>query len=240
MKFDFSDLNIFRRIFKVGEKQAVNSKFAIVEGYKNARASLMFTLASCKNKNFAITSWGKGEGKSTAAANLALSFSKTEKRVLLIDADLRRPSVHLLLKLNNSVGFSNLLSGEEEFENIVHRNVYPYLDILPSGAIPPNPSELLCSPLFTDFIEKIHNEYDYIIIDTPPVGVVSDALLLKDYIGGYVLIVKERSTTHGDIKKAIKAFAQVNAKLLGLLKVGCQKKFRKYGKKSSEYYSSYY
>lgn len=197
------------------------SKFAIVESYKSARSNIMFSLSADDDKIFAVTSYSKGEGKSTVSANLAISFSKMEKRVLLIDCDLRRPNVHNIFKVDNAVGLSNVIGKMSEFEDVVHRNVLPNLDILPSGTIPPNPSELLCSSRFVNMIKTLYEEYDYIIFDTPPIGVVADALLLKDLVAGFVVVLRERSTTHGDIQNLLDSVKLADSKILGFIKVGC-------------------
>ena len=129
-----------------------NSKFAIVEAYKSARSNIMFSLSAEDQKAFAVTSHSKGEGKSTVSSNLAISFSKMERKVLLLDCDLRRPNVHNLFKLDNQIGLSNVIGKMAEFEDVVHREVLPHLDVLTSGTIPPNPSELICSPRFEKLV----------------------------------------------------------------------------------------
>ncbi len=213
------------------------SKFAIVEAYKAARTNLVFSLSASNKKAFAITSYSKGEGKSTAAANLAISFSKMGKKVVLIDSDLRRPNLHNILKIDNHAGFSDLLGKMVTFNDVVNRNVLPCLDVVTSGTIPPNPSELLCSSEVEEFVEKLYDEYDYIIFDTPPIGVVADSLLLKDYIAGYLLVVRERTTTHGDVERLLNSIRLADAKILGFLKVGVSNE----GKRSkSGYYYQYY
>ena len=214
------------------------SKFAIVESYKAARSNIMFSLSADDDKLFAVTSYSKGEGKSTVSANLAISFSKMEKRVLLVDCDLRRPNIHNVFKVENTAGLSNIIGKMVDFEDVVHRDVLPNLDILPSGTIPPNPSELLCSSRFTDLIKKLYEEYDYIIFDTPPIGVVADALLLKDLVAGFVVVLRERSTTHGDIQNILDSMKLADAKILGFVKVGCISGRKRGGK--NYYYYQYY
>ena len=214
------------------------SKFAIVESYKAARSNIMFSLSADDDKLFAVTSYSKGEGKSTVSANLAISFSKMEKRVLLIDCDLRRPNIHNVFKLENKAGLSNIIGKMVDYEDVVHRNVLPNLDILPSGTIPPNPSELLCSARFTELVKKLHEDYDYIIFDTPPIGVVTDALLLKDLVAGFVVVLRERSTTHGDVQNILDSMKLADAKILGFVKVGCITG-RKRGRKNYYYYQYY-
>lgn len=214
------------------------SKFAIVESYKSARTNIMFSLSASDKKVFAVTSYSKGEGKSTVSANLAISFSKMEKKVLLIDCDLRRPNVHNIFKLDNSAGLSNVIGKMVGFEDAVNRDVLNNLDIITAGTIPPNPSELMCSSTFVDLIDELSQEYDYIIIDTPPIGVVADALLLKDLIAGFVVVVRERSTTHGDVQKLLDSVKLADSKVLGMITVGCS--MSKKRSKKGYYYYQYY
>ncbi|MBQ3300326.1 MAG: CpsD/CapB family tyrosine-protein kinase [Ruminococcus sp.] len=214
------------------------SKFAIVESYKSARSNIMFSLSAEDQKVFAVTSYAKGEGKSTVSANLAISFSKMERRVLLVDCDLRRPNLHNIFKVENTVGLSNVIGKMADFEDAVKHNVIPNLDIMPSGTIPPNPSELLCSPGFEKLVKGLIDEYDYIIFDTPPIGVVADALLLKDRVAGYVVVLRERSTTHGDIQKMLESIKLADTKILGFIKVGCTQNKKRAGR--GYYYYQYY
>ena len=222
-----------------------DSKFAIVEGYKIARTNLVFSLTAQNSNCVAVTSWSKGEGKSTATVNLAISFAKMGKHVLLIDTDLRRPNLHNLLKLKNDTGVSDIIGQFGDFQTAVHRNAVTNLDVLTSGAIPPNPSELLASPYFAELLKKAKEEYDYVIMDTPPLGVVTDTLLLKDYVGGYVMVVRERITSHGDIERALQSIKLADTKVLGFLKVGCEMRSKGYGYNKYRYrynynYNDYY
>ena len=214
------------------------SKFAIVESYKAARTNIMFSLSADDQKLFAVTSYSKGEGKRTVSSNLAISFSKIEKRVLLVDSDLRRPNIHNIFKIENSTGLSNVIGKMGYFDEAVHRDVLPNLDILSSGTIPPNPSELLCSSRFADLVKRLSEEYDYVIFDTPPIGVVSDALLLKDYVAGFVVVLRERNTTHGDIQNLLESAKLADCKMLGFIKVGCTSG-KKRGKRGYYYYQYY-
>ena len=160
------------------------------------------------------------------------------KKVLLIDADMRRPNIHNIFKLNNSAGLSNVVSKMISFEEVVKCDVITDLDVLVAGTIPPNPSELMCSNSFIKMIEKLTEEYEYIIIDTPPVGVVADALLLKDLIAGFVVVVREKVTTHRDLSKLLESMKLADTKVLGLVEVGCDISARK-GKKKYYYYQYY-
>ena len=198
----------------------------------------MFSLSASDKKAFCITSYAKGDGKSTVAANLAISFSKMGKKVLLIDCDLRRPNIHNILKLENRAGFSDMVGRMVVFDDVVHRDVLPCLDVLTSGTIPPNPSELICSPEVTRFIERINREYDYIIFDSPPIGVVSDALLLKEHVSGYILVTRERKTTHGDIERLLNNIKLADAKPLGFVRVGVTHEGKR-GRRGYYYYYYY-
>ena len=181
----------------------------------------MFSLSAKEKKCFAVTSYSKGEGKSTVSANLAISFSKMEKRVLLIDCDLRRPNVHNIFKLDNKKGLTNVIGKMIEIDEAVKHDVLPNLDILPAGTVAPNPSELMCSTRFQELYEQFVRDYDYVIFDTPPIGVVADALLLKDMIAGFVVVVRERSTTHGDLQHLLDSVKLADSTVLGLIEVGC-------------------
>ena len=216
-----------------------DSKFAIVEGYKIARTNLVFSLTAQNSNCVAVTSWSKGEGKSTATVNLAISFAKMGKRVLLIDTDLRRPNLHNLLKLKNDTGVSDIIGQFGDFQTAVHREAIANMDVLTSGAIPPNPSELLASPYFAELINQAKEEYDYVIMDTPPLGVVTDTLLLKDFVGGYVMVVRERVTSHGDIERALQSIKLADTRVLGFLKVGCEMRSRGYGYNKFRYRNNY-
>lgn len=214
------------------------SKFAIVEAYKAARTNIMFSLSAKEKKCFAVTSYSKGEGKSTVSANLAISFSKMEKRVLLIDCDLRRPNIHNIFKLENKNGLTNVLGKMIDIDEAIKHDVLPNLDILPAGTIAPNPSELMCSARFHELYEQFMQEYDYVIFDTAPVGVVADALLLKDMIAGFVVVARERSTTHGDLQHLLDSVKLADSNVLGLLEVGCTYDSKR--RKKGYYYYQYY
>ena len=205
-----------------------DSKFAIVEGYKIARTNLVFSLTAVENNCAAVTSWSKGEGKSTATVNLAISFSKMNKKVLLIDTDLRRPNLHNLLKIDNDAGLTDIIAQLKTFDEVVRRDVISCLDVLTSGPIPPNPSEMLASAAFSQLVNNAKEQYDYVIFDTPPLGVVADTLLLKDYIAGYVLVIREKVTTHGDIENSLQNIKLADSKVLGFLKVGCSLRSKGY------------
>ena len=168
-----------------------------------------------------------------------LPATQYEKTQFPLVRQIEFPNVHNLLRLDNSIGLSEVVGKFKTFKEAVNVDVLPCLDVLTSGSIPPNPSELLASSSFDALINAVRGEYEYIIIDSPPIGVVTDTLLLKNYIGGYVVVVREKVTTHGDIEKTIQSIKLADSKILGFLKVGCTVNEKKHYKGYYGYYKYY-
>lgn len=147
-------------------KLTSKTPFAITEAYKVLRTNLQFALAAQEGKAVVISSPTPGDGKSTTAANVAITLAQTSAKVLLVDADLRKSTQHKIFQIDNSHGLSRLLVGFETLGESLKRDVEPGLDILTSGPLPPNPSELIGSSNMTTLIEKMNSYYDYIIIDS--------------------------------------------------------------------------
>lgn len=226
-------------------KMRINDKspFAVTEAFKNLRTNLMFTVATSGNKAVEITSSNPSECKSVTVANLAITMAQTGARVLLIDADMRRPVQHKIFGIENVRGLSNVLAGLNELNSCVKQNVIPNLDVFTSGATPPNPSELLGSKNMEVLIEALGEYYDMILIDTPPIGVVSDALVLSKYTNGIVLMARHGSTRTGDLKRSIERIETVDANLLGIVLSDVDVKNTSYSYRNkysnySEYYSN--
>ena len=144
--------------------------FAVVEAYKTIRTNLSFLLTANESNVLTITSPNAGEGKSTTAVNMAIAFSQLGEKVLIVDADMRRASLHKKMKLENKLGLSNVLAGFIKVEEAIH-SVNDTLDVITAGQLPPNPSELLGSSRFKAFLEEVSEKYSYVIIDTPPVNI---------------------------------------------------------------------
>lgn len=226
-------------------------KFRIEEAYKTIRANIMFSIMKKGCKIIVVTSSVPNEGKTTTTVNLAVTISQADQRVLLIDGDLRKPKVHSYFSIANSPGLTNYLgdkiSGKRTSDlfSVIHPTEYENLCVLSSGTIPPNPAELLGSEIMTEFLNDVSNDFDYIIIDTPPVNVVSDSLPLIRESDGVILVVRSNQSTHPELQKALSALEFIDAKILGFVvnfiepKAGRgrysynYKKYRKYG------YSSY-
>ena len=218
---------------RIREKETliINDKFpfAVKEAYNALRTNLLYTLSPVNGKIVAITSANAGEGKSTVAVNLAITLSQMAAKVLLIDCDLRKPTVHKKLNLNNSSGLSRFIVGVDTMADALKRKVLPDLDVMTSGPIPPNPSELLGSANMQAFLKKVSEYYDYIIIDTPPVNIVTDTVAMANFVSGIVLVAYYASTTTDDVKRAQEALQISNAKILGLVVSGVITKKRRGG-----------
>ncbi len=207
------------------DKDRQHVPFAIVEAYKTIRTNLMFLLPQKQCKRVIISSSGVGEGKSTTAVNLSIAFAQTGSKVLLIDADMRRPSIYKKLKVQNTKGLSSELVGFCEIDEIITQ-INPYFDIMTAGPIPPNPSELLGSEKMEELLDKLSEKYDYIFIDMPPVNVVSDALVLAKKTDGIVFVVQDMITTHEEMQKALDSIKFADVKLLGVVINGSSKSKR--------------
>lgn len=205
--------------------------FAAKEAYRTIRTNLMFSLAKTDCKTILFTSSIQGEGKTTSSANIAFSIAKSNKKVLLLDLDLRNPHVHRILKKSNSPGLTNFLSGFNTLEEVMHKDVYPGLDVICAGTISPNPGELVGSEGMIALVEALKQKYDYIIMDTPPVNVVSDALSLIPQTDGVVLVIRPKYTDRKEVRRAIDQIEFVGGKILGAIANGVQTQKRGYGKR---------
>lgn len=194
-----------------------NSGFLAKEAYKTLRTNLRYFLRGEGCKKICITSANAGEGKSITFINLAISMAETEKRVLLIDADLRRPALARLLAEKASPGLANVLAGMNGLEESIHENVYPNLDIIFSGDIPPNPSELLSSEKMQQIIDELSERYDFILVDTPPVNVVSDTCIVASYLDGVLLLVRQNRSTKDSVSRAVSNLQLTGARTLGFV-----------------------
>lgn len=211
--------------------------FAVVEAYKTIRTNISFSLSHEGCKSFVISSSVPGEGKSTTSVNIAVAFSQLGKNVLLIDSDLRRPSIHKKLKLVNTRGLSSILSGSASFEECV-QSANKNFDVLTSGPLPSNPIELIESAALSNLFEQLKERYEYIIFDSAPINVVSDAISLAPKTDGLVLLVKEGSTRKDDVRRAISACKFANIHILGTVINDVNSK--KSGKYSYRKYKSSY
>ena len=164
-----------------------------------------------------VSSTISAEGKTFISANLAAILAMSGKNVLLIGLDLRKPRIHKIFGIDNGTGMSSYLIGEEKFENIVVKTEVENLWYASSGPVPPNPAELIDSELMMEFIEKAKKKFDYIVIDTPPVAIVTDALLVAPFTDFYLFVVRQRYTTRNTIELIDELYKNENLKTLGIV-----------------------
>ncbi len=220
------------------------TRFDIKESYKELRTNIMFSLTKKGCKVIAVTSSIASEGKSTTCFNTAITFAETGAKVLVIDCDMRRPNVAKLLDSKIEKGLSNILVGESTVEQVLIHSDYEGLDVITAGNIPPNPTELLTSDNLITTIENLKEKYDYIFLDTPPVTIVTDAVLLSKVSDGFVVVVRQTKAEKKMLTDAVSKLRFVDAKIIGFVFNGVVVSKTGYGyyKKSYKYsrYSTYY
>ncbi|MBE6088941.1 MAG: CpsD/CapB family tyrosine-protein kinase [Clostridium beijerinckii] len=189
-------------------------KSIVSEAYRTLRTNIQYSSFDKTIKTIVITSAEAAEGKSTVSGNLALSFAQNEKKVIIVDCDLRKPSVHKNFKLSNLSGLSEVLIGKENLDNVI-QNRNENLDILTSGKIPPNPSEMLSSTAMTNLIQKLGEKYDIVILDSAPLQAVTDAQILSTKADGTILVVRAQRTSRESVIDAKNLLTKVGANILG-------------------------
>jgi len=194
------------------------SGFYLREAYKTLRTNVNFALADTEGcKVILVTSAMQSEGKSLTALNLAISIAQTEAKVLIIDCDLRRPKLHRLLGASANVGLSNLLMDPKKLNVTMNKLDSLGISVLLSGDIPPNPSELLASARMQTLITALRTRFDYIIIDTPPVDLVIDSVVLAPLTDGVLFVVKADQSERGAVMHALEQMEYAKAKVLGFV-----------------------
>ncbi len=216
-----------------------DSPFAYAEAYKLLRTNLNFVASTINGcKKIVVTSAMPNEGKSVLSINLAVTLSELGYKVLLIDCDLRNPSIHRYLRVKESYlqGLSTVLSGQAELGDCIYLHPTYKFNFIVSGAVPPNPNELLCSAKMSMMLEALAESFDYIICDAPPAGIVSDALVLSRITDGVILSIKQGETKRNQVKAVKQALNDVNANIMGAVLTQCNVKdikekysYHKYG-----------
>ena len=212
-------------------------KSPISETYRAIRTNLQFAGAGKQMKHIAFTSSVPGEGKSTTISNIALTMAQDGKKVLLIDNDLRKPRQHKIFGLLNK-GLTNIIAMGAPFTEVVNKDVFPNLDVLTSGPIPPNPSEMLGSERMSSILKEVGDKYDYILLDLPPVLAVTDAAIMGNMADGVVLVVRSGLTSPEEANEAKKRLEAGHAHILGVVLNGVPTEKKGYG--YGYYYYDYY
>ena len=210
----------------------------LAEAYRSLGATLGFSTTSGVPRSLAVTSATIGEGKSTSVLNLGIQFARAGKKVLLIDADLRNPSLHRVLELNNEVGLTNLLTGDQARSvNIAKPTQIPDLFVIPSGPMSPNPAELLAGSKMADLLALASEKFDQVLVDSPPVMGLADALILGNLCDGMLLSIDMGRTRRDYVRAACKRLRGARVRLVGVILTKIQLRHGSYG-----YYhdSSYY
>lgn len=189
----------------------------ISEQYRTLRTNIQFLSKDKTIRSITVTSSGSGEGKSTVTSNLAVVFSQLGKRVLLVDTDLRRPNQHHIFKVTNSFGISNVLGNQVHIDHVIQETEVKGLSILTSGSIPPNPAELLGSEEMVQLLDYLHEIYDLVIFDTPPILVVTDAQLVANNTDASLLVVESGSTEINRAQQASEILSSTNSRFIGVV-----------------------
>lgn len=215
-----------------------STPFSVQEAYKTLRTNVTFSLPGSGCKCIGVTSAHRGDGKSSISANLAISLAQINKRVVLIDCDLRLPTIAQKFRVRSIPGLSNWLSGDIDEIPITHLEDKNF-DIISAGNLPPDSTALISSQEFLRLIERLKESYDYIIFDFPPITIVSDAALLSNVIDGYLIVVRHEKSEYQMINETIRQMQFADAKIIGFAYNGLNVS-KKYYKKGSYYKSEYY
>ena len=211
------------------------SEMDLVESYAKLRMNLLYTLVDKDKHTVLVTSAISGEGKSTITSNLAISIAMSSKRVIIVDADMRRACQSETFDYDpKAKGLSDVLLGSVALEDAVMRDVRENLDVLPAGTVPPNPSELLDSPAMHKILAILEEYYDLVLLDAPPINIVSDPLALSAQVAGGIFVVRQHFSDHREIRRALNAAEMTNLNLLGFVFYG--EKIRQGSYYSRKYY----
>lgn len=197
------------------------------EAYRSLRSNIEYSSFDDEYRVIVVTSSVPGEGKSTTAGNLAIALAQSGNSVLLVDCDMRKPSIHKKFKISNAAGTAELLLRKKSFEEVAN-DYNENLTIITAGKIPPNPSEMLASRAMTAFIKEMKNEFKYIILDTPPLQAVTDAQVLSTKADGVLLVVRAGSTKKELVSNSVDLINKVHGKVIGTVLNGVENKRNNY------------
>jgi len=190
---------------------------SLAECARSLRTNIMFSSADRQLKTIVVSSANPREGKTTSVIYLGTTMAQSGQRVLLIDSDMRRPRLHVSLKVPRTTGLSNLIVGDKDYDEVIKSTDIPNLFVLPCGPLPPNPAELLMSHRFEVVLEELAKRFDRIILDSPPLQLVTDAVVLSKQADGVILIVHADKTLRDDIKRAARQIRNVGGQIFGVV-----------------------
>ena len=207
--------------------------FPVQEAIKDLRTNVIFSLPGDGCKCIGVTSPTPGDGKSTTAVNLAISLAQIGKRVLLVDCDMRIPTVAESLRIPATPGLSDFLAGQVKVEHVVYQMDSPKMSVIAAGKIPPDPTRLLEDAQMERLFQAFRSIYDYVIVDMPPIKAVSDGTILARHLDGFLLVVRAHQTRHRYVSESIRQLQPTGAKIIGLAMVGIDAASQKYYKRRS-------
>ncbi len=189
----------------------------VAECCRSLRTNIMFSAADRRLKTIVVSSANPREGKTTSVIYLGTTIAQSGQRVLLIDTDMRRPRLHASTGVTRDTGLSNLILGDENYDEVIRQTEIPNLFVLPCGPLPPNPAELLMTKRFTAVLEELSKRFDRIILDSPPLGAVTDAVVLSRQVDGVILVVRAGKTLRDEISRAAKQIRDVGGAIFGVI-----------------------
>ena len=211
-------------------------KSPVAEAYRTLRTSIMYS--SDKNsKIIMVSSPGPGEGKTTTVCNLAITYANLGKKTLLIDGDLRKPVIRKIFNLDKGLGLTSYIIGENSIDEVIHKTEIANFEVIPSGVVPPNPSEILNSDKMKNMLDDLKQRFDIILIDSPPMIAVTDALVLSNLVDDFILVCRSRITQKGALDRSIKSLNQIGGKFSGSILNAIDPRIT-YG--TTSYYYNYY
>lgn len=215
-------------------------KSHIAECTRAVRTNLLFMSPDKPLKRMLVTSSGPQEGKSTTAINLAIAMAQSGQRVLIVDTDMRRPRLHRAFGVPNDLGVSSIVVGEGKLEDAIKTTEVPGVYLLPCGPVPPNPAELLHTRAFGELLETLEARFDRVLLDSPPVGAVADAVVLATQVNGVVMVLKAGVTNRDVARRTLRALNDVKATMLGAVLNDVNLERSRYGDYSYGYSYRYY
>jgi capsular exopolysaccharide synthesis family protein len=228
----------------VTEVELINHLFPkinIAEDYRTVRTSILFSLPGKGPKAMMFTSSSPQEGKSATVANLAISFAQLGVKVVVVDADLRKPRQHKIFKVKNTAGLSDYLTGRRSFDEVIQKTAIEHFWLVPSGSHPPNPAELLNSEMMKDFVRLLKERFDVVLIDTPPVMAVIDPVIVSSFVDSTVIVLRTGKAARKPVLRTVSELRRAQAKIIGVVFNGAKARVHtRYGRYTPNYMYEYY